>query len=157
MSESPCHPDCTIGPNADHPGSSSYRCQDKNGQSLPFPGERCDAIDLGDGYFIYVFDPESYWCNYCGGMAEHTSSGHPEPKTWNVQHDELWTIAHDDPGRPVHPNTAALNVMAAKVARIRDLVAEWHDDDSEHGAAWSLAADIIEAILDDDEMLPSAE
>ena len=34
-----CHRDCVLGPNRDHPGYLEYRCQDSNGNSLPFPGE----------------------------------------------------------------------------------------------------------------------
>lgn len=45
-------------------------------------------------------------------------------------------------------NTAALNVMAAKVALIRGQIAEWRRDDSEHASAWHLAADLVERILD---------
>lgn len=135
---SDCHPDCTIGPNSDHPGSSSYRCQDKNGTSLPFPGEKFTASDLGHGYVIYTFDrdhedhaDDGYWCNYCETMTEHMSSGHRPPKP-----------------RMVDPNTLALNIMAAKIARIRDEIAGWREDDSENSAAWSLGADLIEQILD---------
>ena len=31
-----CHPDCVIGPNADHHGTMSYRCMDDDGRPLPF-------------------------------------------------------------------------------------------------------------------------
>lgn len=47
-----------------------------------------------------------------------------------------------------HPNTLALNAMAAKVARIRAEIEDWYADASEYGATWSLAADLIERILD---------
>lgn len=134
-----CHAECTIGPNADHHGTMEYRCMDESGHGLPFPGEPSTVIDLGD-YSMHVFDEDAqreydetgHWCNYCDNMTDHLSSGHPEPK----------------PGRPVDPNVLALNIMAAKVARIRDEIAGWEDDDSEHSSAWSLAADLIERILD---------
>ena len=35
-----CHPDCVIGPYADHAGTMSYRCMDDDGNPLPF-----DAFD----------------------------------------------------------------------------------------------------------------
>lgn len=57
MSE--CHPDCTIGPNADHHGTMAYRCMDGNGNSLPFPGEPSTVVDLGEGYLLHIF-PEDH-------------------------------------------------------------------------------------------------
>lgn len=56
--------------------------------------------------------------------------------------------------RTVDPVVLALDVMAAKVARIRDEIDDWRTDDSEHSTAWSLAADLIEHILDADPLHP---
>lgn len=54
---SDCHADCTIGPNADHHGTMSYRCMDENGNGLPWPGENFMIVDLG-GYSMHLFPDE---------------------------------------------------------------------------------------------------
>lgn len=54
-----CHPDCTIGPNADHHGTIAYRCMDENGHALPFPGEPFTVVDLGDGYRLHLFEDDA--------------------------------------------------------------------------------------------------
>ena len=41
LSGDTCHPACVIK-GRDHPGYLEYRCQDSNGNSLPFPGEPLD-------------------------------------------------------------------------------------------------------------------
>lgn len=51
-----CHPDCVIGPNADHHGTSEYRCMDSGMRWLPFPGEPYTIATMGD-LWVYVFEP----------------------------------------------------------------------------------------------------
>lgn len=65
MSAEPgCHPRCTIGPDADHPGSAEYRCQDEHGNSLPFPGEPVGIVGLvhvdWDDPHVIRTSPESF-------------------------------------------------------------------------------------------------
>jgi len=90
-----CHPDCTIGPNADHHGTMSYRCMDGDGNAIPFPGERVHGLRC-------MTDP----CDDCAD--EMVTAGFARPLDTAIFIPE------------VHPNTMALNIMAAKVARIRE-------------------------------------
>lgn len=43
-----CHPRCTLGPNADHPGYLEYRCITDAVDTLPWPGEDgyVDSLDM---------------------------------------------------------------------------------------------------------------
>lgn len=49
-----CHPHCSLGPRADHPGYLGYRCITESGTPLPWPGERQDVepcgLEFGDTY-----------------------------------------------------------------------------------------------------------
>lgn len=51
---SACRADCTIGPNADHHGTMSYRCMGEHGEALPFPGEPFATYDMGS-HLVYLF------------------------------------------------------------------------------------------------------
>src|SRR5689334_14800131 len=84
-----CHADCTIGPSADHHGTMSYRCMDADGKALPFPGEHPHGLRC-------MTDP-------CADCADEMIS-------WTLSRplDTLTLIPE------VHPNTAALNILAGK-------------------------------------------
>lgn len=69
-----CHPDCVLGPNADHPGYLEYRCIDGNVNSLPFPGEERVEVN-GRTEFATLDSGERV--DFPSGMRRDTDKGKP--------------------------------------------------------------------------------